>query len=40
MFGGMQEGVFGWMQAIHWFGCLPLEKQVRGAVDYCNVQRS
>ena len=26
----MQEGVSGWMQAIHWFGYLLFEKQVGG----------
>ena len=30
---------FGWMQAIHWFGYLLFEKQVRGAIDYCSMQR-
>ena len=38
MFGGMQEGVSGWMQTIHWFRCLPLEKQVMGAIDYCGIR--
>ena len=40
MFGGLQEGVFDWMQVIHWFGCLPFEEQVKGAIDYCSMQRS
>ena len=37
MFVGLQEGVFGWMQAIHWFECLPFEEQVRGTIDYCSM---
>ena len=26
---GYKKGVFGQIQAIHWFGCLPFEKQVK-----------